>query len=369
MAKIEKYLHPLETARGICGTDGHRYFAFEVNRACNRFCPHCGVRSQYNRDQELTIAESFEVIDKLHRWGFRAGTVLGGEPTATAPFKTKEGLLFYEHTLALVKYSESKGIFTGVSTNGDYFSEKMAKDFAEAGLDWITFSLHTETKQGLDQLIERGQMASRKGIPTIIHTLITKENADNFPGIAAYVMSNGLFVNATIVQEKGGNFSTKPEDSLIPSKEQEIKVFNALAYLKNYGFVRINKKLLLEGIDHYPNSWVCDPERDYFLHVGAGGSLDVCEEVRTDLSVFDIGNLEDLRWRRTKKSLVEKCSGCLYRCYYESENPSIRADFPTPIAMAVIKSGGVKLVEKYGQYVAGRIRRGRSDIDWSLNLN
>lgn len=366
MARIEKYLHPLETFHGLRSPNGHRYFAFEINRRCNRSCAHCGVPGQYDQDKELSLKESFEVIDKLCAWNFRSGTILGGEPLA--PFLTKDGLTFYDHALAVVRYGESKGMFMGISTNVDYSSEKAACDFAKAGLDWMTESLHDETERGLKRLTEFGRTTSQKGIPVIIHTLITKENAEKFPGIAAEVVKNGLLVNATIVQEKGGSFSTKPEESLLPGREQVETVIEALLALRIYGLVRINRKLLQRSLEYYPNTWKCDPTRDTFLHIGAGGTLDVCEEVRTNLTYKDIDTLDDERWREQKREAVKNCTGCLYRCYYESENPSFMDEFPTFALMWTIKSGGANLVRRWGKFAAARVQKKYPEIDWSLKL-
>lgn len=347
--------------------DGRRYFAYERNRKCNRCCSHCGVPDQYNPEKELTLEQSYQVFDQLHKLGFRGGTILGGEPLAL--FKTKEGITFYEQTLAEIRYAKKKHMLLGLSTNGDFFTEDTADDLSKAGLSWITFSLHTETEKELDRFIKCGKMAAGRGIISIIHTLITKDNAASFPGIAARVVENGLLVNATVVQEKGESFSKKPEVSLIPSREQQADVFEALLRLKKYGFVRINRRLLLKGLDYYPNNWKCDPEKDNFLHIGAGGTLDVCEEVRTDLSIFDIDSLKDKRWREQKKELAEKCTGCLYRCYYESENSETWGDITTIAVMGLIKIGQADLVRKWGEVAVRRSKRLEPDIDWSLNLN
>ncbi len=347
--------------------DGRRYFTYERNRKCNRDCLHCGVPDQYNPEQELTLQQSYRVFDQLHRLGFKGGTILGGEPLAL--FKTKDGITFYDQTLAEIRYAKRKGMLLGLSTNGDYFTEDTADDLSKAGLNWITFSLHTETKQGLDRLIKCGKIAAGHGTIPIIHTLITKDNAAFFPGIAAYVVENGLLVNATVVQEKGESFSKKPEISLIPSREQQAEVFEALLRLKKYGFVRINRRLLLKGLDYYPNNWKCDPEKDNFLHIGAGGTLDVCEEVRTDLTIFDIDTLKDKRWRDRKTKLAEKCTGCLYRCYYESENSDTWGDVTTLAVMGLIKAGKADWVKEWGEIAVRRSKRLEPGIDWSLSLN
>ncbi|OGE64408.1 hypothetical protein A3I48_01630 [Candidatus Daviesbacteria bacterium RIFCSPLOWO2_02_FULL_36_7] len=366
MPEFNRYFRTLDTLVQFRRND-NRYFAMEQNRGCNRSCFHCGVRDQYDSSQELTLEDSCRAIDRLYGLGARIGTGLGGEPLMTTA-RTKEGITFYEHTLEWVRYAKRKGMLIGISTNGDFFTEYKADQLKKAGLDWITFSLHTETKKGLNHLVDCAKMAADNGIVPIIHDLITSQNADYFPGIAAHVAENGILVNATVVQEKGGSFSTKPETSLIPTKEQQARVFTALAHLKNYGFVRINKKLLLRGLDYYPNGWKCNPEADYFLHIGAGGTLDVCEEARTDWTVFDIDNLNDKRWRDRKRELIKKCTGCLYRCYYESENPSIRGELTTLGVMALIKIGGANLVRRWGQVATQMSRKLAPDIDWQLQL-
>lgn len=347
--------------------DGRRYFAYERNRKCDRRCSHCGVPDQYNPEKELTLEQSYRVFDQLHKLGFLGGTILGGEPLAL--FKTKDGITFYDQTLAEIRYAKKKHMLLGLSTNGDFFTKEIADDLSQAGLNWITFSLHTETKQGLDRLIECGKMAAQRGTIPIIHTLITKDNATSFPGIAAYAVENGLLVNATVVQEKGESFSKKPEVSLIPSREEQAEVFEALLRLKKYGFVRINHRLLLKGLDYYPNQWKCDPKKDNFLHIGAGGTLDVCEEVRTDLTIFDIENLKDKRWRERKTELAGKCEGCLYRCYYESENSDIKGELPTLAVMGLIKAGKADWVKEWGKFAVRMSKKLEPDIDWSLNLN
>src|SRR3990172_4461579 len=79
---------------------GHRIVTMEQTRYCNRRCPYCEVPNLYNPQEELTIAESKNLVDRLYDWGYRALSYLGGEPLSRQ--LTKEGVSIWEHTLEVV---------------------------------------------------------------------------------------------------------------------------------------------------------------------------------------------------------------------------------------------------------------------------
>lgn len=165
-----------------------------------------------------------------------------------------------------------------------------------------------------------------------------------------------------------GSFSSIPrEESLIPSLDQQKMVFRALRRLKDFGFVRNNRNFLSKSLDYYPNRWICGLE-DYFVHIGVGGTLDVCQEVRTKLIIDDISGLDDEKWRKKKRELIENCTGCLYQCYFEAFNPDIKGDLATGVVVMLIKAGGSKLVRRWGQASARMVKILEPDIDWSLTL-
>lgn len=348
----KEYLSPLKK---WVTPEGHRYAAIEMHTLCNRSCSHCAVPG---RNAQLGTKGVRRALDLVSTEDIQFVTLLAGEPILY--IKTEEGITVFQHTLESIDYAKNKGMLVGISTNGDYFTQKTADDLKQAGLNWITLSYHTETKQALDHLIRCGQMAADRGIVPMIHFLITNQNAVNLPELATYAAKNGLLINATVVQEKGDSFSVRPEISLIPSLEQQVMVYRALDRLRAYGFARINRKLLLENSKWYPNKWKCNPEEDYFVHIGAEGTLNICEEARTGLNIFDIDDLKDPRWREQKRALVEKCTGCLYRCYFESERPNIIGDMPAAIVMALIKIGKANLVRAWGKVAARMLDTERS---------
>lgn len=324
--------------------------------------------TQYDRDRELTVTQTLQRVDWLYAQGFRFISLIGGEPLA--PFKTREGITFAEHTLQVVEYAAQKGMATNVITNGDYLKNGTVKDLKQAGLDSLSLSLHTYSQPGLRHLIEGARMAAEAGIIPTITVVFTAERADQFPGVAAEVARNGVLFGFGLVQEKGGGFSALPEGaSQIPTVEQQKQVFRALLYLKRFGMVRNNTRYLNEAPNYPKNSWTCNPNTDTFINLGAEGGINVCTDVRTNLTISDVPLLKaDQRWRDMKRERVEHCGNCTFSCYYEAQNTNVTGDIPMIGVLALIKTGHSDLAQKWGQFAVGMSRRMAKDIDWDLKI-
>lgn len=346
-------------------SNGRRYANLETNRDCNRSCSYCMVPQQYKQSEEATLAENFTQIDWLHSKGFRVMGFLGGEPLA--PFRTKENITFEDHTVEVVKHASDKGMIVNVTTNGDFLNENNIQRLKKAGLDSIQLSLHTKNKPGLEHLIKGGKLAARAGIIPSINVVFTTDIAERFPAVAGKVAENGLLFSTSVVQEKGGGLSSTPEDSAVPTADEQKSVFDALLRLKNYGFVRNNRNYLTHAVDYPNNSWTCDPEKDNFLHIGAGGTLDVCSDVRTDIKAIDM-DLESDDWRELKRKLVKNCGDCLYNCFYESQNPNILGDASTYMVMMMIRTGHAETAERFGKFAVGRLRKKDKTTNWNLEI-
>ncbi len=356
---------------------------------CNRHCNYCVVPKRWDKEKASTVEETCRQIDWLYGEGFRILNYVGGEPLAishplgakipqpirmcpyfdgrmateqpeerierTAPFRTKEGLTFEEHTERVIEYATKKGMVTNLTTNGDFVDYFNVKRLKKAGLDILTFSLHSINENSLRHLVGGARMAAKEGIIPIISVVFTKDRADEITKIAEICTANGILFSTAVVQERGGGFSAVPQESNIPNQDQQRVVFDRLLKLKRKGFVRTNTKYLQDTTKYPDNSWKCDPQTDSFVHIRAcgKGKVGVCSETPTD---FQAGNfhLEDEAWRKTKQRLVDKCSGCLYACHYESENQDVRGDLRTYLNMLLIKSGHAGLVKALGKKALGK---------------
>ena len=364
---LERFGGYFGLARQFAKPNGRRLAVIEGNQDCNRGCSYCDVPRHYNPETELTVEQTRHAIDWLYDQGYRVLSYLGGEPLS--PFKTKEGITFARHTLEVVKHAKKKGMLVNVTTNGDYVSPQkpeVIEELGGAGLDSLTLALHTYTQAGLQHLEEVGQLAAEKRIIPTIQTVLTRETADMIPAIAADVVKNGVLFRTGIVQTQGDGFSRKQEDDIIPTVEQQSRIFDVLRRLKRYGFVINNLNYLHNAPDHYPNNWICDAQQDTFIKIGAGGKVNVCSGVETGIRIEDIVTLDDAQWRKRKEVGVSNCGGCMFHCYYEAENPSIIGDLPLVAVSLAIRSGRHALVERWGQKASAQVIRAMPNINWNL---
>lgn len=218
----------------------------------------------------------------------------------------------------------------------------------------LTLSLHSYSKKALESLCEKAVATAKRGILPIISTVFTQDRVRIIPGIANYVTNQGIFFGVGICQSHGGHLSPEcPE--LVPTLEQQKYVFEALLQLKPYGLIRTNKNYLRRAPIYYPNSWKCDPSKDTFIHIGSSGTLDVCTELKTGLSVANIKTLKDESWRKIKTAMVRNCGGCLNYCYFELENRGLLGDIPTAMMMGFVVSGKSDFVKKWGEITSKRV--------------
>lgn len=339
---------PLKTLKTVFDPNGQRLVLLEGPTGCNRDCSYCGDPKRFNTEKASTLDQTKKQIDWALRQGFRALQYVGGEPLAPQ-FITSEGITFVQHTLEVVRYASQKGMFVDVATNGDFVNEDILRELKEAGLDALTFSLHSRSEGALRHIIQVAKMAAKARIIPIVSVVFTDDRADSIPEIARRCAENGIIFATTVVQEYGG-FSAVPEKSQIPSPEQQRQVFDALIPLKKAGFIRNNMNYLKQAPDFSGNSWKCDPNKDSFVQISAEGEgkIEVCSEVPTRFKVGEI-DLKEKEWRDVKRDLVHNCNNCLYSCTFESQNPDLRGDSTTLGIIAQIKLGNAEGVERYGQ--------------------
>lgn len=363
----ESFRGYIDLARQFTRPNGRRLAVIEENQDCNRGCSYCDVPRHYNQETEQTVEQTQQTIDWLYGQGYRVLSYLGGEPLA--PFKTKEGITFAHHTLEAIRHAKNKGMLVNVTSNGDYIrpnQPEIMEALKIAGLDSLTLSLHTYTQAGVQHLIGVGRLAAQNRIIPTVQTVFTNETAVKLPAIAAHAIMNGVLFRTGIVQTQGDGFSTKQDNDIIPTVEQQNTVFGIMRRLKRYGFVINNFNYLNNASDYYPNTWLCDAQQDTFIKIGAGGKVNVCSSVGTGIRIEDIVTLQDADWRERKEIGVANCNGCTFHCYYEAENPHIVGDLPLVAVGLAIKSGQHALVERWGQRAVANVTRKSADINWNM---
>jgi radical SAM protein with 4Fe4S-binding SPASM domain len=108
----------------------------EPTTSCNLRCPQCpsGLRS-FSRDTGMLNLERYQaIIDELHPTLWYLLLYFQGEPFLNPDF------------LKFVRYASAKNIYTATSSNGHYFTDKVAKETVQSGLDRLIISIDGTTQ-------------------------------------------------------------------------------------------------------------------------------------------------------------------------------------------------------------------------------
>jgi len=223
--------------------------SIEPTTSCNLRCPECpsGLRS-FKRPTGMLQENTFtKVIDELAETLIYLIFYFQGEPYLNPKF------------LDLVRYANSKKIYTATSTNAHYLNDKNAKDTVLSGLDRLIISIDGATQETyesyriggkLDKVIEgtknivKWKKELNSNTPHIIFQfLVVKPNEHQIQEVETLGKELGvdeiLFKTAQIYDYKNGN-------ELIPT----IDKYSRYRRLAN-GTYQIKNKLL----DHCWKMW------------------------------------------------------------------------------------------------------------------
>jgi len=106
-----------------------RTCVWEITRACNLHCGHCGSMAGSPRRDELSTAECRGVIDELAQLGNQLITLSGGEPTLRRDWPE------------LASYAIDRGIAVNLVTNGQVDGKLLAEQAHRARLANVAVSL------------------------------------------------------------------------------------------------------------------------------------------------------------------------------------------------------------------------------------
>lgn len=164
--------------------------SFGITNKCNLNCKHCysEAKSQELPD-ELSTTEALRLVDDLARWKIGLLVLDGGEP------------LCREDVLDIVAAATSRGIITGVGSNGTLIDTATAKRMADAGVQSVAISIDgadAEThdafrgESGAFQRALEGSAACRAvGLPFQLGMVIRKGTAAQVPDMLRLAVEIG----------------------------------------------------------------------------------------------------------------------------------------------------------------------------------
>ena len=215
-----------------------RSCVWELTLACNLRCKHCGSRAGSPRPDELTTAESFDLVTQLYELGCERITLSGGEPTLRDDW----------HKIAQ-KISEA-GIYVNMITNGVYPKDKSASDIAQKALDsgMKNAGVSIDGPEGVHDAIRGKGTFSRafktinkfisKGLKVAVITTVNQKNLDCLEEIHDSVVNAGVSLWRVQLGKPMGNLSD--HQNLVISPESIPTLLNTLVRLKKARKIKLS---------------------------------------------------------------------------------------------------------------------------------
>ena len=313
---------------------------WDVTYACNLKCKHCYSAAGEVLDHELTTEEAMEVIDKLDRLGVTVIAFSGGEP------------LLRRDIFELVKYANSKGIYTAMATNGTLITREIARKLKELGLGFVQISLdgrketHDEFRGvngTFSKTIEGIKNCVNEGLFVNVAMTVTKLNLGEVPYVINLCENIGVnwFMFYNFVPTGRGKEIV--ELDLTPEEREELLVYlyeknknsnlSLLSTAPQFARVSLQKDATMIPT-HFYNIKRGKTLRDlaefiggcgagrFYISIRPNGDLQPC--VFFPLKIGNILEIDDLDefWRKSKvleelrnKDILEGCGKCEYRYY------------------------------------------------------
>jgi radical SAM protein with 4Fe4S-binding SPASM domain len=115
--------------------------SIEPTTSCNLRCPECpsGLRSFTRPTGMLDLTFYHKIIDEQSRSLSYLLLYFQGEP------------FLHQNFVQMIRYAAQKGIYTATSTNAHYFTDDMARETIQSGLDRLIISIDGTTQDVYEQ--------------------------------------------------------------------------------------------------------------------------------------------------------------------------------------------------------------------------
>lgn len=248
-----------------------------LTNRCNLRCRYCS--SSAFESKELTTKQISSIIDELAAIGCARIAFTGGEP------------LLRDDIGDIVNYSKSKGIHTGLNSNGILFTKKIDQI---KNIDLLMLSLDgpQETHDFLrgagsyQNTLSAIETAANHGIKTAITTVLTKYNLDSID----FILEKAQLFHCYVYFQPVTNLPLGAIDisGLLPSKNEFKAGIAKILHLKNKNNFIGNSKAVLEHFLNWPGfKGVRCRAGQIYCAIDPQGYLYACSNLRNG-SRFDI---------------------------------------------------------------------------------
>lgn len=189
---------------------------------CNNNCRHCYNQPERKNMPSLSLANWFNVVDKIYEASIPYLILTGGEPT------------LYSDVTEIIKYANELGLVVGMNTNGRNFSNKIFTDnLINAGLNNVQITIESCVKDihnsmtnsdSFEQTVNGIKNLLNTNVHTLTNTTITKTNHNSILDTIEFLYSIGIrtFAMNSMIYSGCGMTSDDDlsEEELIPLLEQ-----------------------------------------------------------------------------------------------------------------------------------------------------
>lgn len=306
------------------------YVQLALSKSCNMRCRMCNAVESRQGEEELGIGQIKSLISVLKK--MRVGLIIisGGEP------------LLRKDIAEVVRLFCKEGISVRLQSNGLLFNKDTLEALKSAGLDGITVSLHSLSREkmafitGVPDALDRiykslcfySEIFPSRNHIRGINTVVSKLNIREVPDIIKFATCLGFSVSLIpvhlaqdaefIVRRQDSDFFFKGEDGPVIDI-----VYREVVSLKKKGYnVYNSEKFLLETPEFLKSgriTWKCESPGLYFS-ISPSGVFLPCVDLRGRYSMLDRDFLSVWRSRVFKDEIRKQvlgCKGCMYACYPE----------------------------------------------------
>jgi radical SAM protein with 4Fe4S-binding SPASM domain len=183
-------------------------------QACNLRCTYCYQDASVARNDELSTAEGYDLVDQAREAGVRTFVFTGGEP-----FHRRD-------LLKIAHYSRSQGLRTNVITNGSYVTPRRVREIAQI-FDKVTVSLdhavaaHHDGARGKGswrRAVRAIDLLMQQGVNVDINSVLSRPGLPDVDKLLAFVRSRPVGQHRITPRYPMGRGADSRWDELTPEE-------------------------------------------------------------------------------------------------------------------------------------------------------
>lgn len=283
----------------------------KITERCNLSCGYC---SEHKNDGCHVLAETvFKWIDHCASLGIKHIEFIGGEP------------LLHPDLFELIAYAKSKGLNTGLTTNGFLLTREKAEKLINLGIKRLQLSIdcvepNSITKKSVSLLKYQLNLLTDMKIWVHVNSVIVRETIDEAYDLAKVLFKTGIPVAFSPAHDRGRLIADSSNRSIVT-------FLNWLTIQKKSGLpVNMPQFLINYYIDTLMGKnvqWVCEGGCKSF-YVDTNGYFKKCSHKESDMPLLNVTNT----MLKQNHHLVKGCEkNCGVSCMLLNSLPFSRFDY------------------------------------------